>query len=72
MGFVVVAIDGSCNPGRSKAFHDACYGDMSSNTLPDQVSGMKQLAEKSILILIWIEWVFGAIQRWICMAKLVF
>lgn len=32
--------------GRSKAFHDACYGDMSSNTLPDQVSGMKQLAEK--------------------------
>ena len=46
LGFVVVAIDGSCNPGRSKAFHDACYGDMSSNTLPDQVSGMKQLAEK--------------------------
>ena len=46
LGFVVVAIDGSCYPGRSKAFHDACYGDMSSNTLPDQVSGMKQLAEK--------------------------
>ncbi|HPN69444.1 MAG TPA: DPP IV N-terminal domain-containing protein [Saprospiraceae bacterium] len=46
LGFVVVAIDGSCNPGRSKAFHDACYGDMSTNTLPDQVYGMKQLAEK--------------------------
>ncbi|GLR15822.1 S9 family peptidase [Portibacter lacus] len=46
LGFIVVAIDGTCNPGRSKAFHDACYGDMSVNTLPDQVSAMQQLAEK--------------------------
>lgn len=46
LGFVVVAIDGSCNPGRSKSFHDACYGNMGNNTLPDQVSGMQQLAEK--------------------------
>ncbi len=46
LGFIVVAIDGSCNPGRSKAFHDACYGDMSSNTLPDQMAGMEQLAEE--------------------------
>jgi dipeptidyl aminopeptidase/acylaminoacyl peptidase len=46
LGFIVVAIDGSCNPGRSKSFHDACYGDMGTNTLPDQISGMKQLAEK--------------------------
>ena len=46
LGFIVVAIEGSCNPGRSKAFHDECYGDMSVNTLPDQIAGIKQLAEK--------------------------
>ena len=45
LGFVVVALEGSCNPGRSKSFHDACYGNMGENTLPDQVSGLKQLAE---------------------------
>lgn len=45
LGFIVVAIEGSCNPGRSKAFHDECYGNMSVNTLPDQISGMQQLAE---------------------------
>jgi dipeptidyl-peptidase-4 len=28
LGFVVVSIDGSCNPLRSKAFHDACYGNI--------------------------------------------
>lgn len=46
LGFVVVLIDGTCNPLRSKAFHDACYGNMADNTLPDQVSGMRQLAQK--------------------------
>mgnify|MGYP001799575737 CR=1 FL=1 len=46
LGFVVVVIEGSCNPGRSKAFHDACYGEISINTLPDQIAGMKQLARK--------------------------
>lgn len=46
LGFVVVQIDGSCNPQRSKAFHDACYGNMAENTLPDQIAGMKQLAQK--------------------------
>ncbi len=46
LGFVVIVIDGSCNPGRSKAFHDACYGDMSINTLPDQMAGIRQLAKK--------------------------
>ena len=46
LGFVVVVIEGSCNPGRSKAFHDECYGEMSVNTLPDQISGMEQLAEE--------------------------
>jgi len=46
LGFVVVAIEGSCNPNRSKSFHDACYGNMAENTLPDQISGLKQLNEK--------------------------
>ncbi len=46
LGFIVVAIEGSCNPGRSKAFHDECYGNMSINTLPDQIYGLQQLAEK--------------------------
>ncbi|HSC53969.1 MAG TPA: DPP IV N-terminal domain-containing protein [Phnomibacter sp.] len=46
LGFVVVAIEGSCNPNRSKSFHDACYGSLAVNTLPDQVSGMKQLAAR--------------------------
>ncbi|CAN5681940.1 S9 family peptidase [soil metagenome] len=46
LGFIVVIIDGSCNPDRSKAFHDACYGDMADNTLLDQINGLKQLAAK--------------------------
>jgi dipeptidyl-peptidase 4 len=43
LGFIVVQLEGSCNPGRSKSFHDACYGDMSSNTIPDQIAGLRQL-----------------------------
>ncbi|HLM02010.1 MAG TPA: prolyl oligopeptidase family serine peptidase, partial [Pyrinomonadaceae bacterium] len=46
LGFVVVALEGTCNPMRSKKFHDACYGNMADNTLPDQITGMRQLAEK--------------------------
>jgi dipeptidyl-peptidase-4 len=46
LGFVVVAIDGMGTPGRSKAFHDAYYGDMGDNTLPDQVAGIKELAAR--------------------------
>jgi dipeptidyl aminopeptidase/acylaminoacyl peptidase len=46
LGFVVVMIDGTCNPLRSKKFHDACYGNMADNTLPDQITGMRQLAQK--------------------------
>jgi dipeptidyl-peptidase 4 len=46
LGFVVVLIEGTCNPRRSKSFHDACYGNMADNTLPDQISGMRQLAQK--------------------------
>jgi len=46
LGFVVVVIDGTCNPDRSKSFHDACYGNMADNTLKDQIAGIKQLADK--------------------------
>jgi dipeptidyl-peptidase-4 len=46
LGFVVVEIDGMGTPWRSKKFHEAYYGDMGDNTLPDQVAGMKQLAQK--------------------------
>ncbi|MEO7673264.1 MAG: DPP IV N-terminal domain-containing protein [Pyrinomonadaceae bacterium] len=46
LGFVVVIIDGTCNPDRSKTFHDLCYGNMADNTLEDQIAGLKQLAAK--------------------------
>jgi dipeptidyl-peptidase-4 len=45
LGFVVVIIDGTCNPDRSKSFHDACYGNMADNTLPDQIAGIRELAK---------------------------
>jgi dipeptidyl-peptidase 4 len=46
LGFVVVEIDGMGTPWRSKKFHEAYYGNMGDNTLADQVTGMKQLAQK--------------------------
>lgn len=46
LGFVVVQIDGMGTPWRSKKFHEGYYGDMGDNTIPDQVTGMKQLAQK--------------------------
>ena len=46
LGFVVVQLEGSCNPRRSKPFHDVCYGNMGENTLPDQIACIKQLAKK--------------------------
>jgi len=46
LGFIVIQLDGMGNPGRSKAFHDAYYGNLGDNTLPDQVAGMKELAQR--------------------------
>ena len=46
LGFVVVCIDGTGTPWRSKSFHEAYYGDLGDNTIPDQVSGMKDLAAR--------------------------
>ncbi|MBC7399936.1 MAG: prolyl oligopeptidase family serine peptidase, partial [Mucilaginibacter sp.] len=46
LGFIVVEIEGTSNPLRSKSFHDMSYGNMADNTLSDQVGGIKQLAAK--------------------------
>lgn len=46
LGFIVVEIDGMGTPWRSKAFQDAYYAQMGDNTLPDQVAGMKELAQR--------------------------
>ncbi|MDR6194565.1 DPP IV N-terminal domain-containing protein [Siphonobacter sp. SORGH_AS_0500] len=44
LGFIVVELEGTSNPKRSKSFHDMSYGNMAENTLPDQISAIKQLA----------------------------
>jgi dipeptidyl aminopeptidase/acylaminoacyl peptidase len=46
LGFVVVQIEGTSNPLRSKSFHDMSYGNMATNTLTDQITGIKQLAQQ--------------------------
>ena len=46
LGFVVVEIDGMGTPGRSKSFMDFYYGHMGDNTIPDQVAGMRDLAQR--------------------------
>ena len=46
LGFIVVQIEGMGNPFRSKKFHDTYYSNMGDNTLPDQITGMKQLAQR--------------------------
>jgi dipeptidyl aminopeptidase/acylaminoacyl peptidase len=46
LGFIVVEIEGTSNPLRSKSFHDMSYGNMAENTLPDQITGIRQLAQK--------------------------
>jgi dipeptidyl-peptidase 4 len=49
LGFAVVCIDGMGNPHRSKSFHDANASraeDMGDDTIPDQVSGIKDLASR--------------------------
>lgn len=46
LGFIVVEVDAMGTPGRSKSFHDAYYGNMGDNGLPDQIATIKQLAER--------------------------
>ena len=44
LGFIVVMIEGTSNPYRSKSFHDMSYGNMADNTLPDQITAIRQLS----------------------------
>jgi len=44
LGFIVVEVDAMGTPGRSKSFHDAYYGNMGDNGLPDQITTIRQLA----------------------------
>ena len=46
LGFVVVAVDAMGTPMRSKSFHDAYYGNMGDNGLPDNITAIKQLAKQ--------------------------
>jgi dipeptidyl aminopeptidase/acylaminoacyl peptidase len=46
LGFIVIAVDAMGTPMRSKSFHDAYYGNMGDNGLPDNITAIKQLAEK--------------------------
>jgi dipeptidyl aminopeptidase/acylaminoacyl peptidase len=43
LGFAVVEINALGTPGRSKAFHDAYYGNMGDNGIADHVTAIKQL-----------------------------
>ena len=44
LDFIVVCIDGMGTDMRSKSFHEAYWGNLGDNTIPDQVAGMKELA----------------------------
>jgi dipeptidyl aminopeptidase/acylaminoacyl peptidase len=46
LGFVVIELDAMGTPMRSKSFHEAYYGNMGDNGLPDQMAGIRQLAER--------------------------
>ena len=46
LGFFVVQVDAMGTPGRSKSFHDAYYGNMTDNGIPDQIAALKQLAAR--------------------------
>lgn len=46
LGFIVVEVDAMGTPMRSKSFHDAYYGNMGDNGLPDQVAMLRQLGAR--------------------------
>jgi dipeptidyl aminopeptidase/acylaminoacyl peptidase len=46
LGFVVMCLDGMGTAGRSRAFHEALYGDLADNTVPDQKTAIQQLAAR--------------------------
>ncbi|MDA0311159.1 MAG: DPP IV N-terminal domain-containing protein [Gemmatimonadetes bacterium] len=59
LGFVVIELDAMGTPGRSKAFHEAYYGNMGDNGLPDQMGGIRQLAERHSWIDVETVGIFG-------------
>jgi dipeptidyl-peptidase 4 len=46
LGFAVVHIEGMGNPRRSKAFQDEYLNDIGLNAIPDQISGIRELAQR--------------------------
>jgi dipeptidyl aminopeptidase/acylaminoacyl peptidase len=46
LGFIVVTLDAMGTPMRSRSFHEAYYGNLGDNGLPDQIAGLRQLAER--------------------------
>jgi dipeptidyl aminopeptidase/acylaminoacyl peptidase len=46
LGFIVVEVDAMGTPMRSKSFHEAYYGNMGDNGLPDQIAMIRQLARR--------------------------
>jgi dipeptidyl-peptidase 4 len=50
LGFVVILLDGMGSTGRSKEFADVPYGKMADNTIPDQIAGIKELAQRHAFI----------------------
>lgn len=44
LGFIVVEVDAMGTPMRSREFHEAYYGNMGDNGLPDQITTIEQLA----------------------------
>jgi dipeptidyl aminopeptidase/acylaminoacyl peptidase len=46
LGFAVIELNAMGSPGRSKAFHDAYYGNMGDNGIPDHIAAIKQLAAR--------------------------
>lgn len=47
LGFAVVEIDGMGTPRRTKAFQDFYYRDMGKQAVPDQVTGIQDLATRT-------------------------
>ncbi len=46
LGFVVIEVDAMGSPMRSKSFHDAYYGNMGDNGLPDQIATIRELGTR--------------------------
>lgn len=46
LGFIVFTVDAMGSPLRSKSFHDAYYGNMTDNGLPDHITALRELAAR--------------------------